>query len=170
MIVDGETAHSKKRKCGVRQGCVFSVDFFSLYSEMILQKTRGRKGVKVGGHKVNSRQVGDTVLTTENKESLQKLLEIVAEESRFNSSKIGPLKSLGTSILSDGRNNTEVASILAQVKKEFNKMKLVISNNKIYIHTKRRALGCSYELILIYGCKACTNTKQLQKKLEATEM
>ncbi|GFO24426.1 timeless-interacting protein [Plakobranchus ocellatus] len=73
-------------------------------------------------------------------------------------------------ISSDGRNNSEVASRIAQAKTNFQKMKTVLTNKNISIRTRRRALECYIEPILMYGCEAWTISKQTQKKLEATEM
>ena len=49
---------------------------------------------------------------------------------------------------------------------------MVLTNRSKYIsiHTRRRAFECYIELILIYGCETWTIVKQIQKKLEATEM
>ncbi|GFO40770.1 ubiquitin carboxyl-terminal hydrolase 24 [Plakobranchus ocellatus] len=79
-------------------------------------------------------------------------------------------KYLGSLISSDGRNNSEVASRIAQAKTNFQKMKTVLTNKNISIRTRRRALECYIEPILMYGCEAWTRSKQTQKKLEATEM
>ncbi|GFO08467.1 endonuclease-reverse transcriptase [Plakobranchus ocellatus] len=79
-------------------------------------------------------------------------------------------KYLGSWISSDGRNNSEVASRIAQAKTNFQKMKTVLTNKNISIRTRRRALECYIEPILMYGCEAWTISKQTQKKLEATEM
>ncbi|GFN98650.1 endonuclease-reverse transcriptase [Plakobranchus ocellatus] len=49
-------------------------------------------------------------------------------------------------------------------------MKTVLTNKNISIRTRRRALECYIEPILLYGCEAWTLSKQTQKKLEATEM
>ena len=49
-------------------------------------------------------------------------------------------------------------------------MKSVLTNKHISIHTRRRALECYIEPIPMYECKAWPISKQLQKKLEATEM
>ncbi|GFO31777.1 condensin-2 complex subunit g2-like [Plakobranchus ocellatus] len=46
----------------------------------------------------------------------------------------------------------------------------VLTNKNISIRTRRRALECYIEPILMYGCEAWTISKQTQKKLEATEM
>ena len=40
----------------------------------------------------------------------------------------------------------------------------------ISVQTKRRALECYIEPILMYGCEALTILKQIKKKLKATEM
>ncbi|GFO49904.1 structural maintenance of chromosomes protein [Plakobranchus ocellatus] len=79
-------------------------------------------------------------------------------------------KYLGSLISSDGRNNSEVASRIAQAKTNFQKMKTVLTNKNISIRTRRRALECYIEPILMYGCEAWTISKQTQRKLEATEM
>ena len=49
-------------------------------------------------------------------------------------------------------------------------MKTVLTNKHISIHTRKRALECYIVPILLYECESWTNSKQLQKKLEATEM
>ena len=78
-------------------------------------------------------------------------------------------KHLGTSISIDGGNDTEIASRIAQAKKNFQRMKSILTNNRISIHTRRRALECYIESILMYRCKAWAISKQVQT-LEATEM
>ena len=50
----------------------------------------------------------------------------------------------------------------------FQKMKTVLTNSHISIHTRKRIL--EFEPILMYGCEAWTISKQAQKKLEAVEM
>ena len=76
---------------------------------------------------------------------------------------------LSTSISSDGHNDTEIASSIAQTKNNFERMKLILTNN-ILFQTERRALEYYIEPILMYGCGAWIISKQVQKKLEATEM
>ena len=49
-------------------------------------------------------------------------------------------KYLDTLIPSDGRNNTEFASRIAQVKMNFQRIKQVQTNKYMPIHTRRRAL------------------------------
>ena len=52
----------------------------------------------------------------------------------------------------------------------FQKMKTVLTNPHISIHTRKRTLECYIDPILMYGCEAWTISKQAQKKLEAVEM
>ncbi|GFO06202.1 retrovirus-related pol polyprotein from type-1 retrotransposable element r2 [Plakobranchus ocellatus] len=83
MRIENKTSTFQDIKRGVRQGCVLSPDLFSLYSEIIMQNLENHPGIKVGGLNINNlRYADDTVLIAENKEDLQKLLDIVEEESR----------------------------------------------------------------------------------------
>ncbi|GFN86282.1 retrovirus-related pol polyprotein from type-1 retrotransposable element r2 [Plakobranchus ocellatus] len=83
MKIENKTSTFQDIKRGVRQGCVLSPDLFSLYSEIIMRNLENHPGIKVGGQNINNlRYAHDTVLIAENKEDLQKLLNIVEEESR----------------------------------------------------------------------------------------
>ncbi|GFO08048.1 retrovirus-related pol polyprotein from type-1 retrotransposable element r2 [Plakobranchus ocellatus] len=83
MRVENKTSTFQDIKRGVRQGCVLSPDLFSLYSEIIMQNLENHPGIKVDGQNINNlRYADDTVLIAENKEDLQKLLNIVEEKSR----------------------------------------------------------------------------------------
>ncbi|GFO31938.1 retrovirus-related pol polyprotein from type-1 retrotransposable element r2 [Plakobranchus ocellatus] len=83
MRIENKTSTFQDIKRGVRQGCVLSPDLFSLYSEIIMRNLENHPGIKVGGQNINNlRYADDTVLIAENKEDLQKLLNIVEEESR----------------------------------------------------------------------------------------
>ncbi|GFS00757.1 endonuclease-reverse transcriptase [Elysia marginata] len=172
-----------------------------------MQNLENCPGIKVGGYKVNNIRyyADDTVLIAENKDNLQKLLNIVEEESRkkgleLNSKKTEVMvinrkqeppkcdifindaklqqqdkfKYLGTIITSDGRNNNEIAARIAQAKTNFQKMRAVLTNKHISIQTRKRVLQCyihvHVEPILLYGCEAWTISKQIEAKLEATEM
>ncbi|GFO26776.1 UDP-glucuronosyltransferase 2a1-like [Plakobranchus ocellatus] len=46
-------------------------------------------------------------------------------------------------------------------------MKTILTNKH---ETRKRALKCYIELVLMYGCEAWTISKQIQNKLEATEI
>ncbi|GFR98659.1 endonuclease-reverse transcriptase [Elysia marginata] len=81
--VEGETSTYQKIKRGVRQGCVLSPDLFSLYSELIMRNIEGLRGIYIGGHIINNlRHADDIVLISENAKDLQRLLDIVREESQ----------------------------------------------------------------------------------------
>ncbi|GFO12851.1 retrovirus-related pol polyprotein from type-1 retrotransposable element r2 [Plakobranchus ocellatus] len=83
MRIENKTSTFQDIKRGVRQGCVLSPDLFSLYSEIIMRNLENHPGIKVGGQNINNlRYADDTVLIAENKEDLQKLLNIVEEENR----------------------------------------------------------------------------------------
>ncbi|GFN88081.1 endonuclease-reverse transcriptase [Plakobranchus ocellatus] len=83
MRIENKTSTFQDIKRGVRQGCVLSPDLFSLYSEIIMRNLENHPGIKVGGQNINNlRYADDTVLIAENKEDLQKLQNIVEEESR----------------------------------------------------------------------------------------
>ncbi|GFO08077.1 RNA-directed DNA polymerase from mobile element jockey [Plakobranchus ocellatus] len=161
-----------------------------------------KPGIKVGGQNINNlRYADDTVLIAENKEDLQKLLNIVEEESRkkgleLNSKKTEVMvisskqespkcdifinkvklkqtekfKYLRTIISNNGKTNREISARTAQAKINFQKMKTILTNKHISIETRKRALQCYIEPVLMYGCEAWTISKQIQNKLEATEM
>ncbi|GFO45100.1 hypothetical protein PoB_007160500 [Plakobranchus ocellatus] len=79
-------------------------------------------------------------------------------------------KYLGTIISNDGKTNREISARTAQAKINFQKMKTILTNKHISIETRKRALQCYIEPVLMYGCEALTISKQIQNKLEATEM
>ncbi|GFO12710.1 endonuclease-reverse transcriptase [Plakobranchus ocellatus] len=202
MRIENKTSTFQDIKRGVRQGCVLSPDLFSLYSEIIMRNLENHPGIKVGGQNIkNLRYADDTVLIAENKEDLQKLLNIVEEESRkkgleMNSKKTEVMvisrkqespkcdifinkvklkqtekfKYLGTIISNDGKTNREISARTAQAKIIFQKMKTILTNKYISIESRKRALQCYIEPVLMYGCEAWTISKQIQNKLEATEM
>ncbi|GFO41770.1 endonuclease-reverse transcriptase [Plakobranchus ocellatus] len=167
-----------------------------------MRNLENHPGIKVGGQNTNNLRYADnTVLIAENKEDLQKLLNIVEEESRkkgleLNSKKTEVMvisrkqespkcdifinevklkqremfKYLGKMISNDGKTNREISARTAEAKINFQKMKTILTNKHISIETRKRALQCYIEPVLMYGCKAWTISKQIQNKLEATEM
>ncbi|GFN87694.1 hypothetical protein PoB_001420000 [Plakobranchus ocellatus] len=90
MRIENKTSTFQDIERGVRQGCVL----FSLYSEIIMQNLENHPGIDVGGQNINNlRYADDTVLIAENKEDLQKLLNIVEEESRKKGLELNSKKS-----------------------------------------------------------------------------
>jgi hypothetical protein len=82
MKVNNDTSEYTNIKRGVRQGCVLSPDLFNIYSEMRLRNVEDVQGVKIGGYNCNNiRYADDTVLIASNEEDLQKMVDIVSEES-----------------------------------------------------------------------------------------
>ena len=79
---NGELSNSIDIKQGVRQGCVASPHLFALYTEMIMRKLEGMRGIKIGGVLINNlRYADDTVIIAETEEELQQLIDIVVQES-----------------------------------------------------------------------------------------
>ncbi|GFO07610.1 endonuclease-reverse transcriptase [Plakobranchus ocellatus] len=93
MRVENKTSTFQDIKRGLRQGCVLFPDLFFFYSEIIMRNLENHPGIKVGGQNINNlRYADDTVLIAENKEDLQKLLNIVQEESRKKGSELNSKK------------------------------------------------------------------------------
>ncbi|GFN96228.1 endonuclease-reverse transcriptase [Plakobranchus ocellatus] len=147
--IENKTSTFQDIKRGVRQGCV-------LYSEIIMRNLENHPGIKVCGQNINNlRYADDTVLIAENKEDLQKLPNIVEEESRKKGLELNSKK-------------TEVMDDRTTIILHFTgKTRLIY---QISIETRKRALQCYIEPVLMYGCEAWTISKQIQNKLEATEM
>ncbi|GFO16201.1 endonuclease-reverse transcriptase [Plakobranchus ocellatus] len=81
--IENEISPFQMIKRGVRQGCVLSPDLFNLYSETTLRNLDEYPGIRIGGRIINNlRYADDTVLIAENKEDLQKLIDIAATESK----------------------------------------------------------------------------------------
>ena len=83
--IDGETSDFISIKKGVRQGCVWSPDFWNLYAENIFRAVEEMPGLGIGGHNVNNiRYADDTTLITALQIKVQGLLdEVVLESSRM---------------------------------------------------------------------------------------
>ncbi|KAK3714907.1 hypothetical protein RRG08_005377 [Elysia crispata] len=105
--VGGELSEYTNIKRGVRQGCVMSPDLFNLYSKVILRNLDGSEGLKANGENLNNlRYADDTSLLAGSEEDLQRLLNIVVEESE----KLGlslNVKKTECMVVSKKKNNPE---------------------------------------------------------------
>jgi exonuclease III len=77
---------------------------------------------------------------------------------------------LGSIITSDGRCDEDIKMRIALSKQAFQKMSPVLKNRTISIDTKTRVLKCYVWSILLYGSECWTISKEMEKRLEATEM
>ena len=137
----------------------FSPDLFSLYSEIIMWNLDGYPGIKIGGHYVNIfrytvliaenkedlQQLLDIVQGESNKygfELNRKKTEVLVVSQNIDWQQVSifingnkleqrdQFKFLGTLLSSDGRNNTEIISRISQAKKNFQRMKSILTNNQ----------------------------------------
>ena len=81
---ENELGTWKSIRRGLRQGCVFSPDGFSIYSERIMKKIEDMPGAKVGGVNIsNVRFADDTALIANTEKDLQELVNKIKEESKL---------------------------------------------------------------------------------------
>lgn len=88
--------------------------------------------------------------------------EPIKQVNRFNY--------LGSIITSDGRCDEDIKKRIALSKQAFQKMNPILKNRTISINTKTRVLKCYVWSILLYGSECWTISKEMEKRLEATEM
>ncbi|GFO02811.1 retrovirus-related pol polyprotein from type-1 retrotransposable element r2 [Plakobranchus ocellatus] len=152
MRIENKTSTFQDIKRGVRQGCVLSPDLFSLYSEIIMRNLENHPGIKVGGQNINNlRYADDTVLIAENKEDLQKLLNIVEEESRKKGLELNSKKT-EVMVISRKQESPKCDIFINKVKlkqKKFKYLGTIISNDG---KTKQRNIS-----------KNCSGKDQLSK-------
>ncbi|KAG1673113.1 hypothetical protein GQR58_015670 [Nymphon striatum] len=70
----------------------------------------------------------------------------------------------------DGRCETEVRKRIAMAKETFHKMKPILMNQNISMTTKIRVLKTYVWSVLLCGCECWIFNKEIERKLEATEM
>ena len=80
--IENEISAFQNIKRGVRQGCVFSPDLFSIYSEKIMRHIENMPGIEINGRNVNNvRYADDTVLIAEKECDLQNMVDVIVRES-----------------------------------------------------------------------------------------
>ena len=79
--IENKVTDRTEIKRGVRQGCVLSPDFFSLYSQVVMDALKDLEGISVGGRNVNNvRYADDTVLIADSEKKLQALMNKLKDE------------------------------------------------------------------------------------------
>ena len=199
--VQNQTGRYSNIKRGVRQGCVLSPDLFNLYSEQIMRTIKEESGFVIGGFNMNNiRYADDTTLIADTPQKLQKIVNIVKEESERKGLSINRKKTfcmviskknqincclkiddeqikqvtkfnyLGSMLTSDGRSVTEIRRRIAIAKESFERLSKILKCRTMSIDTRLRVLNCYVLPILMYGCESWIITPELEKKLKATEM
>ena len=84
--------------------------------------------------------------------------------------KVEEFQYLGSVLTSDGRCTTEIKRRIGIAKTAFRKMKNLLTNGRICIETRKRAVKTYVWSTLLYGCEAWTVSKEMERRLEAMEM
>ena len=75
-----------------------------------------------------------------------------------------------STLTSDGRYNEDIKKRIALSKQEFQKMDPILKNRTISLNTKTRVSKCYVWSIPLYGSECWIINKEMEKRLEATEM
>ena len=79
-------------------------------------------------------------------------------------------KYLGAMITTNGKCDTEIKARIGQAKQTFQKMRHILTNSKLAFQVRERVLRCYVHPILMYGSEAWTMSKQVEKRITASEM
>ena len=117
IILNGEKMKAFPLKSGTRQGCPFSPLLFSIVLEVLATAIREEKGIK--GIQIRKGEVkfslfaDDMVLYEENpKESTEKLLELINENSKVAEYKINTQKSLALLYTNNEKTERKIKEII----------------------------------------------------------
>lgn len=77
---------------------------------------------------------------------------------------------LGSTLSADGRSEKEIKRRIAIAKTSFWNMKNILTNRKLSIPTRKRAIKCYVWSTLLYGGETWTISRSMEKRLEAMEM
>ena len=79
-------------------------------------------------------------------------------------------KYLGSIVTQDGRCFEEIKTRTAIAKNAFNKIQALVTNRSISVSLRKRFIKAYVWSTLMYGCEAWTITKEMERKIEATEL
>ena len=92
--IGNHTSDWVKIEKGVRQGCVLSPEFFSLYTESIMNSIAHMEGIEVEGMNINNlRYANGIAIIAETEDQLQKIMGRVTTESKRAGLEINQKKS-----------------------------------------------------------------------------
>ena len=77
---------------------------------------------------------------------------------------------LGSLISSNGRCEDEIKRRINIAKSAYNRIKKLITNKKMSVHTRKRFVKCYVWSTLMYGCETWTMNKADERRIEAAEM
>ena len=84
--------------------------------------------------------------------------------------KVEQFQYLGSVLTSDARCTTEIKRRIGIAKTAFRKMKNLLTNSRLSLQTRVRAIKTYVWSTLLYGCEAWTVSKAMEQRLEAVEM
>jgi len=77
---------------------------------------------------------------------------------------------LGQLVTEDGRTESEVRRRIGIAKNSFDKLRKVLTSNKIKLETRMRLTQCYIWSVFMYGCETWTLTSSLEKRIDGFEM
>ena len=83
---------------------------------------------------------------------------------------VSTFKYLGSLICDDGKCDTDIRARIGMAKTAFGQIRKIMVNLSINIETRIRVLKAYVWSVLLFGCEAWTISKEMRKRLEATEV
>ena len=83
---------------------------------------------------------------------------------------VSSFKYLGSVLSEDCRCTAEIKSRIGNAKTAFNQMRSFLTNRKVSVNVRKRAVKTYIWSILLYGAEAWTINKEMERRLEAMEM
>ena len=117
------------------------------------------------GLKINIEKTECMVVTKLNEApdcSIRIQQELVKQVEKF--------KYLGSTVTADARCTTEIKARIGIAKTAFRKMNNLLTNSRISMETRKRAVKTYVWSTLLYGCETWTVSREMEKRLEAMEM